>query len=423
MGTKTEKKKLTSRQYLTGLVCAMNNTAAWGILYFVSAYYAVYQDATGFSDAQITTILGYTSATAMISYIFGGVIADAFRPRHALNFCCVSTAVLAVGMLMFTRNYQVMRMIGMVLSITCLMTSWAPSSKFLALAGTPEETGRIFGFYNSMLGLTGFVVGIVGSALTAASGSELAYRIMIILYIVMLFICMLLLPKVDPTDKNEVKTKGKKAGGFKLQYVLALLKTPEQWLGWFVSLGLYISSIAVIYTSPILTGNFLVSVAFVTLLTTIRSKAFGFIFNPIFGSLIDRLGSPMKVQAILYTTFIAGLLIMIVLPWGPELSVVGVIAVLLMAITNCSQSTCSSAMLTKIGTPHEYRGTAVGIQSVFLNAPSPLLYAVVASLLTKQGVVQGYKSFYCVILGVVLVGFVCLLVLMKRVAKKEAAQA
>ena len=418
MSEKKASTKLTRHQYLIALLCGLGYTGTCGMCYFASMYYSVYQTATGFNDTQMGKILSIIGAFAIVSYLLGGVLADMVQPKWCLLFCYISSSALGLAMLTFP-GYSVMLFITGALGVTCLLPKWCPMSKLLTLSGTPEQVGRLWGWFTAFAGASTFLVGLIASAIMARTDARTGFVAMVIMYVIVLLSSAVMVLLLLKTEKGKLQS----TNSFKFSYIVKLLMDPKQWLGWFTFIGMYIAYFAFTYINPMLQNVFLLPVAALTLITTIRANAVKTVMAPISGTMADKFGT-LKVYRVCYIIFAAGLGLLCLIPWNSGSMVLAVVALFVIAIAYTSSYAISGPILTDIETKNEYRGTAQGFQSVAATIPDLFIYSLAGNWLTERGDIGGYKSIFTMVFVFMAVGFISneILLAMKRKKAKIAAE-
>ena len=304
--------KLNREQIISVLVGGLAYTATAGVSYIIYMYYSMYQNATGFTDGQIGTIMSVISVIAIISYLFGGPLADKFRPKVLLVFCCLSTAALACLMITFP-PYELMLPLQALLALCALLPHWCPLSKFLTgLGKNSEQTNKIWGYYSAVVGATTAIIGFACSAILNHFDPRTGMRITVLVYVALEILCAILLPIVD---KSKHSDQLEKSNDFNFRSILELLKMPKVWLVYLARTCLYMLGMAMMYLDPLMRNGFGVPLATIALITTIRSS-FGIFTGPIAGNVAAKLHSSLKAHLILYGIAAAGLVLMLVIPYG-----------------------------------------------------------------------------------------------------------
>ena len=409
--------KLTAKQLLAVTIAGLAFTATCGVSYFINYYYAVYQGATGFTDGQIGTILSAIGVIAVISYIFGGPLADKVRSKVLLMFCCLSTAVCSLVMITFP-PYEVMLVVQVVLGICALLPHWSPLCKFITTIGnTPDQTNKIWGIYTAVVGASGGLIGLICTAILNSNDARTGMRITVLIYVALEIFCAIMLPVVDKSKHGDPVSKG--GGSFKLGDIGKILTMPKMWLVFFALTCLYQTGFAFTYIMPLLSNVFLVPLATVTLISTIRGNLIKVVTGPAAGTLAAKLHTSHKANLILYAFALVGMGLLVVIPWGPGSIFLAMVSVAILAIAYSASTTYWSPLVIDAGIPNEWLGTAIGFSSVVMTIPDTFVYKLAGNAIEAHGS-DAYRTIFTILMGVYVVGAIANIILI-NVRKKELA--
>lgn len=412
------KEKLTGKQWLAITVAGLAFTATCGVSYFINYYYAIYQEATGFTDGQIGTILSSIGIIAVISYLFGGPLADKVRSKVLLIFCCLSTAVCSLVMLTFPR-YEIMLVVQIVLGLCALLPHYAPLCKFITTIGnSQDQTNKLWGIYTAVVGASGALIGFIGTAIiNHFNDAKIGMRIIILMFVALEIFCACMFPVVDKSKHGDPVSKG--GGSFKLSDIGRLLTMPKMWLVFISLIGIYLTAFAFTYIMPLLTNVFMVPLAMVTLISTIRANLIKVVSGPAAGTLAAKLHTSHKANLILYVVAFIGMLLLVLIPWGKQSIALAIVAVVILAFAYSASTTYWTPLVSDAGIPNECLGTAIGFSSVVMTLPDTFAYKLAGNAIEANGE-SAYKGIFLVVLAAYVVGAIANTILI-RVRKKELA--
>ena len=97
----------------------------------------------------------------MLSYFFGGVLADKFSPRKLI---AVALWMTALGGLVYATfpNYTILKILYGYWGFTTIFLFWAPMIKATRVWGGSTSQGKAFGFLDGGRGLVGALFGAMG---------------------------------------------------------------------------------------------------------------------------------------------------------------------------------------------------------------------------------------------------------------------
>lgn len=411
--------KLNSKQLFAVIIAGLAFTATCGVSYFINYYYAVYQGATGFTDGQIGTILSAIGIIATISYIFGGPLADKVRSKVLLMFCCLSTAACSLVMITFP-PYETMLIVQVVLGICALLPHWSPLCKFITSIGeTPEQTNKAWGIYTAVVGASGGIIGLICTAILNSNDARTGMRITVLIYVALEIFCAIMLPVVDKSKHGDPVSKD--GGTFKISDIAKILTMPKIWLAYIAITCLYLTGFAFTYIMPLLSNVFIVPLATVTLISTIRANLIKVVTGPAAGTLASKLHTSHKAQLILYAIAFVGMALLVIIPWGPASIALAMVSVVLLAVAYSASTTYWSPMVIDTGIPNKWLGTAIGFSSVFMTIPDTFIYKLAGNAIEARGD-AAYRSIFTIVLGFYVLGIIANVILIKVRKKELAAQ-
>ena len=105
---------------------------------------------------------------AMVSYLFGGPIADRFEPRKLIALSLWSTALGGILYATFPEFYVLQILYGY-WGFTTIFLFWSPMIKAARIWGGTKDQGKTFGILDGGRGLVGALFGVFTVALFANS--------------------------------------------------------------------------------------------------------------------------------------------------------------------------------------------------------------------------------------------------------------
>lgn len=408
--------KLSKEQVLAVIVSGLAYTATAGVSYIIMFYYSMYQNATGFTAGQIGNIMSVISIIATISYIFGGPLADKFRPKVLLIFCCLSTSVCSLLMITFP-PYELMLPLQGLLALCALLPHWCPLAKFLTSLGkNSEQTNKIWGYYSAVVGASGALIGFICTAVLNAFDARTGMRITVLIYVALEVFCACVLPLVDKSKKEDYLEK---SNDLNLKSILKIFTMPKVWLVYIVNTCFYMIGLTTMYFDPMLSNVFGVSLAMIALINTIRSNFVRILTGPLSGQLAASLHTSLKAQLVLFGIAAVGLIMMILIPWSPSTLVLALVAITIIAFA--ASVAYGSPNLSDAGVPDKYFGTAVGFMAVANTIPDIFVHPIAGRYVENHGT-SGYKTIFFVSLCMMVVGALFNVILIRYRERELAAE-
>ncbi|MDM5282255.1 MFS transporter [Peribacillus frigoritolerans] len=390
--------------------------------YFRNYYYDVFLNAFHLTNTQMGTLGSAYGVCCLISYIFGGYVADRWRTKHLLSISLFATGILGFALLLYP-PYPVLLLIYAAWGITSIMTFWVALIKAVRSLASENEQGKAFGFFEGGRGAakvieSALVLGLF-AFLAKQLSDKLALSSVIIFYSVMCILLgiMIMLLYKEPDGNNssdEIKEKADKK--FDWAILLRILKMPTTWLAAILILTSYAMINSFYYITPYATAAFGAS--------TIIAAALGYFSQycrPIgsFGSGIigDRIGISNMV-IIGYCVLAIGLAALIVLPGKPSFILLLLVFIAIIYISMYALQATHFAILVEGDYPVETTGT-VAMPLMIIGYSGEIFMPIVAgACLDHWSGTEGYKVLFTILLGLTIVGLITAII-WQRVTKEK----
>ena len=118
-------------------------------------------DAFRLDNVQLGLCFSVYGIVALVSYFFGGPLADKYSPRKLIAAALWMTALGGVLFASFP-SYTVLKMLYGYWGFTTIFLFWAPMIKATRVWGGPTSQGKAFGFLDGGRGLVGALFGTLG---------------------------------------------------------------------------------------------------------------------------------------------------------------------------------------------------------------------------------------------------------------------
>lgn len=390
--------------------------------YFRNYYYDVFLNAFHLTNTQMGTLGSAYGVCCLISYIFGGYVADRWRTKHLLSISLFATGILGFALLLYP-PYPVLLLIYAAWGITSIMTFWVALIKAVRSLASENEQGKAFGFFEGGRGAakvieSALVLGLF-AFLAKQLSDKLALSSVIIFYSVMCILLgiMIMLLYKEPDGNNssdEIKEKADKK--FDWAILLRILKMPTTWLAAILILTSYAMINSFYYITPYATAAFGAS--------TIIAAALGYFSQycrPIgsFGSGIigDRIGISNMV-IIGYCVLAIGLAALIVLPGKPSFILLLLVFIAIIYISMYALQATHFAILVEGDYPVETTGT-VAMPLMIIGYSGEIFMPIVAgACLDHWSGTDGYKVLFTILLVLTIVGLITAII-WQRVTKEK----
>ena len=253
------------------ILITIAGSVIYGLPYFRSYYYDAYLEAYHLTNTQMGMFGSMFGILGMISYLFGGVVADMFSSRKLMSLSMVLTGV--GGLLHLTHpSYEMLLFIYLLWGLTSLFAFWPSLLKSLREIASDDEQSKAYGFMDGGRG----IVNVIHLAITLAifnyfsqkvnnlvglDGVIIFYSALVIILGIALFFIM-----------KEPDTSHKTAEKFNFKQILTVLKMPAVWILSLILCCTYTMNIAFYYFTPYATATFGITATAAAMVTMLSCK-------------------------------------------------------------------------------------------------------------------------------------------------------
>ena len=396
------------------IILAIAGSLIYGLPYFRTYYYDAYLEAYNLTNTQMGSLGSMFGVFGMVSYLFGGVVADFISPKKLISISLILTG--AAGFLhLFATSYTMLLIIYLVWGFTALFAFWPALVKGIRSLAGPDEQGKAYGFMEAGRGVTNAVhlaiaLAII-TAVTAQRGSADGLKGGIVFYSVVVIVLgvLVLLFFKDPETNDQSER-------FNFKQVLTVIKLPQVWILCLILCCTYVMNMSYSYFNPYATSALGVAMIGGTIVTIMADyiRPFASVGG---GILADRLGRP-RIMTIGFAIMAAGTFAIALFP---SMSVP--VFVLLCAVVYVGMY-CNYGIVFSLmedgGIPMEVSGTAIGLISTIGYLPEvfcPFLAGVVLDTYSEAG----YKYYFLAMGVIMLIGIVGIMIWNRSVKNQKKA--
>ena len=356
---------------------------------------------------------------AFISYFFGGILADKFKPNSLMAIALWLTAL--GGFYMTTvPNLLMLKVLYGYWGFTTIFLFWAAMIKAARIWGGIDSQGKAFGFLDGGRGLVAALFGTLGvvifsvfipsaEALAAgAQSSEAFIRVIFISSIIVAFVGLLTFFFLKLPQKEATKHQLKSISAANVKTVL---KLPAVWLLMIIILCAYVgykfTDIFSLYAKEVMNYNEVDAAKTGTYLLFIR---------PIVGVLVGFLADRAKASIYLVAGFavaIVGSLVFATDLIDPSIDVFFLLSVFLVALGVYAARVLYFAVLEEGNIPLTLTGTAVGVISVVGYTPDIFAGPLMGYLLDNSPGRTGHQHVFITLAIFSLVGLLASFVFLR----------
>ena len=396
------------------IILAIAGSLIYGLPYFRTYYYDAYLSAYNLTNIQMGSLGSIFGVFGMVSYLFGGVVADFISPKKLISISLILTG--AAGFLhLFATSYTMLLIIYLVWGFTALFAFWPALVKGIRSLAGPDEQGKAYGFMEAGRGVTNAVhlaiaLAII-TAVTAQRGSADGLKGGIVFYSVVVIVLgvLVLLFFKDPETNDQSER-------FNFKQVLTVIKLPQVWILCLILCCTYVMNMSYSYFNPYATSALGVAMIGGTIVTIMADyiRPFASVGG---GILADRLGRP-RIMTIGFAIMAAGTFAIALFP---SMSVP--VFVLLCAVVYVGMY-CNYGIVFSLmedgGIPMEVSGTAIGLISTIGYLPEvfcPFVAGVVLDTFSESG----YKYYFLAMGVIMLIGIVGIMIWNRSVKGQKKA--
>tara|TARA_B110000977_G_C11062963_1_gene486664 strand:- start:870 stop:2123 length:1254 start_codon:yes stop_codon:yes gene_type:complete len=347
---------------------------------------------------------------AIVSYLFGGPIADKYPPRKLIS---ISLWLTSLGGLVYASypSYFVLKLLYGYWGFTTVFLFWAPMVKAARLWGAASSQLKSFGFLEGGRGLVGAFIGTVGvlvfsffidddSAIVGLTESRNAFKYVIYLSsFIVAFVGLLVWNFMKLSGDSKTKINLEKISVCRIVEVLRL---PSVLLLMLIVLCAYMgyktTDVISLYANEVMLYNQVKSAQIATFLLYAR-PAIALLIALFF----IRFNSTLLLVLGFIVSFFASLLFCtgIISDATPGLFMLSIFA---LAIGVYGLRTLYFAVMDKGKIPLKTTGTAVGLISIVGYVPDVFSGPLIGYLLEHYKGVEGYTYVFALLLGFSFIG-------------------
>ena len=400
------------------IILAIAGSLIYGLPYFRTYYYDAYLEAYNLTNTQMGSLGSMFGVFGMVSYLFGGVVADFISPKKLISISLILTG--AAGFLhLFATSYTMLLIIYLVWGFTALFAFWPALVKGIRSLASSDEQGKAYGFMEAGRGVTNAVhlaiaLAIINAVSRSTGSSEInaaGLKGGIVFYSVVVIVLgvLVLLFFKDPETSDQSER-------FNFKQVLTVIRLPQVWILCLILCCTYVMNMSYSYFNPYATSALGVAMIGGTIVTIMADyiRPFASVGG---GILADRLGRP-RIMTIGFAIMAAGTFAIALFP---SMSVP--VFVLLCAVVYVGMY-CNYGIVFSLmedgGIPMEVSGTAIGLISTIGYLPEvfcPFVAGVVLDTFSESG----YKYYFLAMGVIMLIGIVGIMIWNRSVKNQKKA--
>lgn len=393
----------------------------YGLPYFRSYFYDAYLETYNLTNTQMGMFGSMFGIFGMISYLFGGVVADMVSTRKLMSTSLVLTGLGGLLHLMNPSYVMLLAIYGL-WGFTSLFAFWPSLVKSLREISNENEQSKAYGFMDGGRGIVYAIDGVcivsIFGYFSHKAGDAAGLNGVILYYSIIAIVLGILLFFLMKETKPEVTEKVEKEDKISLSQVGEVLKMPAVWMLSAILCCTYVMNIAFYYFTPYATATFGMAGTAAAIVTIAAQyirpvAAFGG------GAIADKIGRS-KVMYVTFTMMAIPTLLMAVM--GNMSSAVFIALCVIIYAGMYGGYSMVFSMMDEGGIPLRVAGTAIGLVCTLGYLPEVVVPFAAGKILDTFGE-GGYKYMFIAMFVIFCIGIVMLTVWDKHVKKVKAERA
>lgn len=416
-----EKKKsgFTGKALIQFIILCVGANVIYMPVFCRSSYYDALLEAFQVTNTQFATLFSTYTLLTLLTYFFGGVLADKCAPRYLLAISYLGTAAFTFWQMQFPSFGMALIIYGG-MGVTTTLTFWS------ALIKATRQFGQLVGGESKALGaleggraVAGMFVSTFCVWLFARGASQvMGLKSVLMVYFVVMVFCGIGAWFVF-NDEEQAKEAVAQESLPKL--VMECLKNKYVWICCLTVMGAYaMTSTLGGYVSSIGKSCFSLSVVVAAMIPTITSyvRPIGSFAGGFFG---DKLGGARALRVGVLGLVVTSLIIT-VLPSVPAMGIPFIIIFCISTIFMGAVRGQFYAPLREIGIPMHLSGTAVGLIATLGYSPDLFLPLITGRLLDTMDPVTAYKIVIYILIAFGIFSMLMATVIVSHVKKNDKAK-
>lgn len=395
-----------SKNFLAILIVAFGGAIIYGLPYFRFDYYDVYLETYHLTNIQMGIFGSVLGVFGMISYLFGGIVADRFSTRIILSVSLIGTGIGGFIHLL-PLNFAALVALYAFWGISSLSAFWPACVKAVRILSGSGDQGKAFGFFEGGRGIGAALMAMAAVAAFRIGAGQMdnqaqGMKFVIIFYSVLTVLMGVLAFLTVKDDKIEASER------ISFKGIGEVLKLPAVWIIGIVTFCNYVFTLSLYYFTPYATGILGATVTFAATLAAL--KRWFSLFGSVGGGYVtDKIGTG-RMLLISFIIMAAGTLGILLLPThAGSITAFTILFIVIYVFYNVNYA-MTWAMMDEGAIPEKYSGTAAGVISTVGYLPEIFCSVLAGILIDQNPGVTGYRQYFGFLIGMLILGvvFVCI---------------
>ncbi len=401
-----------SRNFIAILLVAAGGAIIYGLPYFRYDYYDAYLEVYHLTNTQMGVFGSIFGIFGMISYLFGGYMADRFSIRKLLTISLIGTG-LGGFLHLLPLSFGALICLYAFWGFTSLFAFWPACVKAVRVLSDSEDQGKAFGWFEGVRGVAAAIMAPLAVVVFRLGVKKLddatGMKYIIIFYSIITIISGLLVflkmndENIGESEKLSFKEIGK------------VLRLPAVWIIGIVTFCNYVFTLSLYYFTPYATGILGMTVTLGATLAAVK-RFVSPISNVGGGYIADKVGTG-NLLLVSFLAMAAGTLAILFLPLSTSSIIIFIILFLVIYFFYNVNYALTWAMMSEGNIPEQYSGTAAGIISTVGYLPEIFCSLLAGILIDGYPGVTGFRYYFAFLIVMLLLGAGVVLVWKKYLKK------
>lgn len=365
------------------------------------------------NNLELGICFSFYGIIALVCYLFGGPIADRFRPGKLIASGMWATALGGVILVMFP-NYETLKYVYAYWGFSTIFLCWAPIIKLTRIWGEDKSQIKAFSYFDAGRGILGTIFSYLGIYTLSLyltkdqlnTNNEELYKTFLnvilgySICIAILGVVILRVLRITPENYNKIQSNKITKSQF-----TEIIKLPATILLTIILLCAYMGyktlDLLTQYAQEIMNYDTISSANIGTLLLILR---------PITGILIGYIAHKINAIIFMIYSFLFMIIGSFLIATGqiiPDNNILFIASILVFGIGVCGVRCLYFTILKTGNIPLKLTGTAIGIVSIIGFTPDIFHGLLVGYLLDHHKGIEGYQYIFYILLIVSIVGCIC----------------
>ena len=408
-----------ARNFWAIIIVAFGGAIIYGLPYFRYDYYDAYLEVYNLTDTQMGIFGSILGVFGMISYLFGGIVADRFSTRTILTVSLIGTG-LGGFVHLLPLNFTALVCLYAFWGVSSLFAFWPCCIKAVRILSGSGDQGKAFGFFE---GGRGIGAGLMATGAVFAfkiGAGQMDDQVAGMRYAIIFYSALTILMGVLVffTVKDE---KMEKSDRVTFKGIGELLRMPAVWIIGFVTFCNYVFTLSMYYFTPYLTEILGATVTFAAALAASK-RWFSLLGNVGGGIVTDKVGTG-RMLLISFIVMAAGTVGMLLLPQNSgSIMIFTVLFVIVYIFYNVNYA-MTWAMMDEGAIPERLSGSAAGLISTIGYLPEIFCSLLAGIMIDQNPGWDGYRNYFGFVTAMLVIGAVLVMIWIKYLNKKKKEEA